>query len=133
MTTFETAKVDDRVFDIKHGWGFISKVSPKNMRPITVQFSKYDRSYMVNGKYSETDRNQVLFWDEVIITPPPKPAPKLEVDTKVLVWDNEDKLVRKRYFSHFDDNNNIYVFAQGATSWTKDLTTKYSNWELAKD
>ena len=88
---------------------------------------------MFNGKYSETDRNQVLFWDEVIITPPPKPAPKLEVDTKVLVWDNEDKLVRKRYFSHFDDNNNIHVFAQGATSWTKDLTTKYSNWELAKD
>ena len=29
MTTFETAKVDDKVFDIKHGWGLISKVFPK--------------------------------------------------------------------------------------------------------
>ena len=60
MTTFETAKVDDRVFDIKYGWGIISKVFPKNMRPITVQFSKYARSYMFNGKYSETDKKSSI-------------------------------------------------------------------------
>ena len=80
MTTFEDAKVGDIAFDIKHGWGFISKIYPKNMRPITVQFSKYDRSYMFNGKYSETDINQVLFWDEVIITPPEKPLHNLAGD-----------------------------------------------------
>ena len=134
MTTFETAKVDDKVFDIKHGWGFISKVFLKNMRPITVQFSKYDRSYMFNGKYSETDRNQVLFWDEVIITPPPKPLPKLEVDTKVLVWDfEEDKYKIRGHFSHFNKYGSIFIFANGTTSWSSSSTVGYRNWKLAKD
>lgn len=133
MTTFETAKVDDKVFYIKHGWGLISKVFPKNMRPITVQFSKYARSYMFNGKYSETDRNQVLFWDEVIITPPPKQAPKLEVDTKVLVWGAEGSEKHKMYFSHFNQAGKIKVFNDGATSWSAIRTYAWSNWELAKE
>lgn len=133
MTTFETAKVDDKVFDIKHGWGLISKVFPKNMRPITVQFRCTNRSYMFNGKYSETDRNQVLFWDEVIITPPSKPLPKLEVDTKVLVWEHGSYKI-KAHFSHFDSDNKICVFSLGKTSWTKDNNTQaWTFWELAKD
>ena len=128
MTTFETAQVGDRVWCLLHGWHPIIDTQHNVNYPILTRKGSYTidgRNYFNNGR--------TLFWDEVVITPPPKPAPKLEVDTKVLVWDNEDKLVRKRYFSHFDDNNNIHVFAQGATSWTKDLTTKYSNWELAKD
>lgn len=127
-TTFETAQVGDRVWCLLHGWHPIIDTQHNVNYPILTRKG----SYTIDGRnYSNNGR--ILFWDEVVITPPPKPAPKLEVDTKVLVWDNEDKLVRKRYFSHFDDNNNIHVFAQGATSWTKDLTTKYSNWELAKD
>ena len=128
MTTFETAQVGDRVRCLLHGWHPIIGTQHNVNYPILTRKGSYTidgRNYFNNGR--------TLFWDEVVITPPPKPLPKLEVDTKVLVWDNEDKLVRKRYFSHFDDNNNIHVFAQGATSWTKDLTTKYSNWELAKD
>ena len=133
MKTFETAIVGDEVFDIKHGWGLVSKIYPKNMRPLTVQFSKYDRSYMFSGKYSETDKNQVLFWDEVIITPPEKPLPKLEVDTKVLVWGSYSHINHKRYFSHFDSNSTIHVFNNGTTSWTNTQTVEYRNWELAKD
>ena len=128
MTTFETAKVGDRVWCLLHGWHPIIDTQHNVNYPILTRKGSYTidgRNYFNNGR--------TLFWDEVVITPPPKPAPKLEVDTKVLVWDNEDKLVRKRYFSHFDNTNNIHVFAQGATSWTKDLTTKYPNWELAKD
>ena len=128
MTTFETAQVGDRVWCLLHGWHPIIDTQHNVNYPILTRKG----SYTIDGRnYSNNGR--VLFWDEVIITPPPKSLPKLEVDTKVLVWDNEDKLVRKRYFSHFDNTNNIHVFAQGATSWTKDLTTKYSNWELAKD
>ena len=128
MTTFETAQVGDRVRCLLHGWHPIIGIQHSINYPILTRKG----SYTIDGRYY-SNSGRTLFWDEVVITPPPKPLPKLEVDTKVLVWDNEDKLVRKRYFSHFDDNNNIHVFAQGATSWTKDLTTKYSNWELAKD
>ena len=128
MTTFETAQVGDRVWCLLYGWHPIIDTQHNVNYPILTRKG----SYTIDGRnYSNNGRT--LFWDEVVITPPPKPLPKLEVDTKVLVWDNEDKLVRKRYFSHFDNTNNIHVFAQGATSWTKDLTTKYPNWELAKD
>ena len=128
MTTFETAQVGDRVWCLLYGWHPIIDTQHNVNYPILTRKG----SYTIDGRnYSNNGRT--LFWDEVVITPPSKPLPKLEVDTKVLVWDNEDKLVRKRYFSHFDNTNNIHVFAQGATSWTKDLTTKYSNWELAKD
>ena len=128
MTTFETAQVGDRVWCLLHGWHPIIDTQHNVNYPILTRKG----SYTIDGRnYSNNGRT--LFWDEVVIIPPPKPAPKLEVDTKVLVWDNEDKLVRKRYFSHFDNTNNIHVFAQGATSWTKDLTTKYSNWKLAED
>ena len=127
-TTFETAQVGDKVWCILYGWQTIIDTQHNVNYPILTRKGSYTidgRNYFNNGR--------TLFWDEVVITPPPKPLHKLEVDTKVLVWDNEDKLVRKRYFSHFDNTNNIHVFAQGATSWTKDLTTKYSNWKLAED
>ena len=129
MTTFENAKVGDRVWCLYfEEWSTITDINMEYKFPIQT----YLNSYTIDGRMN-IKRGRTLFWDEVIIIPPAKPLPKLEVDTKVLVWDNEDKLVRKRYFSHFDDNNNIHVFAQGATSWTKDLTTKYSNWKLTKD
>ena len=128
-TTFETAQVGDRVWCLYYNkWFTITNIRKEDAYPIKTEIN----SYTLDGRLN-THSIRTLFWDEVIITPPPKPLPKLEVDTKVLVWDNEDKLVRKRYFSHFDNTNNIHVFAQGATSWTKDLTTKYPNWELAKD
>ena len=128
MTTFETAKVGDRVWCLLHGWHPIIDTQHNVNYPILTRKG----SYTIDGR-NYFNYGRTLFWDEVVITPPPKPLHKLEVDTKVLVWDNEDKLVRKRYFSHFDNTNNIHVFAQGATSWTKDLTTKYSNWKLAED
>ena len=136
-TTFETAQVGDKVFDIKHGWGLIIEIFSKNMRPITVQFSKCDRrSYMFNGKYSETDKTQVLFWDEVIITPPPKPLPKLEVDTKVLVWDISPTEKTKAYFSHFDKHGKAVTFRYGKTSWSRnndETLFTWQHWELAKE
>ena len=69
---------------------------------------------------------------EVIITATSKPLPKLEVDTKVLVWDSLDRVL-KRYFSHFDEYGNINVFANGTTSWNYNITVPYSYWELAND
>jgi hypothetical protein len=61
--------------------------------------------------------------------------PKLEVDTKVLVWDSYGKIKLKRYFSHFDTKGVIYCFIDGLTSWTGygQLPTKWDNWELADD
>ena len=129
-TTFETAQVGDRVYHYKYGWSTITNIKKESNYPIIIN---YDFSFTYEGFSDKSDKNQSLFWDEVVITPPPKPLPKLEVDTKVIVWDSEGGLPQKRYFSHFNDDNNIHVFIHGATSWNQDLTAEYSNWELAND
>ena len=130
MTTFEDAKVGDRVFDYKYGWSTITNIKKESDYPIIID---YDFSFTYEGFADKSDHNRTLFWDEVVITPPAKPLPKLEVDTKVLVWDADDYPKQKRYFSHFDSNSNIYVFVLGGTSWTSSQTAKYHNWELAKE
>ena len=130
-TTFETAQVGDRVYHYKYGWATITNIKKESNYPIIIN---YDFSFTYEGFLDKSDKNQSLFWDEVTITPPSKPLPKLEVDTKVIVWHSEAGLPQKRHFSHFDDNNNnIHVFVQGGTSWSSSTTIGYRNWKLAKE
>lgn len=65
-------------------------------------------------------------------TTPPKLMPDLEVDTKVIVWCEEDRK-EKRYFSHFSSDGLINVFVGGATSWSAKSSISYTNWEIVKD
>ena len=129
MTTFETAKVGDKVWCLYYNkWLTITNIRKEDAYPIKTEIN----SYTLEGRLN-TESIRTLFWDEVIITPPEKPLPKLEVDTKVLVWDSESHIKHKRYFSHFDSNSTIHVFNNGTTSWTNTQTVEYRNWELAKD
>ena len=59
-----------------------------------------------------------------------KPMPQLEVDTKVLVWDEIDQEKYRRYFSHFDAFGRICTFDNGSTSWSADTVSHWENWEL---
>ena len=133
---FSKAKVGDRVFDyLIQKWGEI--ISTTNLRPYTVLVRfEYGTmaSYTIQGIKNSIDKLPILFWDEVKpITPPEKPLPKLEIDTCVLVWDDDEKDKQKRYFSHFNSNGNIYCFEWGATSWSSNgNTVLWDNWELAE-
>ena len=130
MTTFEDAKVGDKVYHYKYGWSTITNIKKENNYPIIID---YDFSFTYEGFADKSDKNRTLFWDEVVITTPEKPLPKLKVDTKVLVWDSDSHIKHKRYFSHFDSNSTIHVFNNGTTSWSYNITVGYRNWELAKD
>ena len=130
MTTFEDAKVGDKVWDMRIGWTTIISINDVSRYPIRTEAGK---TYTTLGTCTIEDKFPVLFWDEVSITPPEKPIPKLEVDTKVLVRDSLEAEHIKRYFSHFEENGSISVFANGTTSWTYNITVPYSYWELAKD
>ena len=132
MITFEDAKVGDRVFHYKYGWKTISHIKEENNYPIIVD---HDFSYTYNGFAEKTDSNPSIFWDEVKIVPPSKPLPKLEVDTKVLVWDSEKKVKLHRHFSHFEKNGKIVTFAEGRTSWSQGdkSVVDWEYWELPKD
>ena len=132
MTTFEDAKVGDRVFHYKYGWKTISHIKEDSSYPIIID---YDFSYTYNGFAEKTDSNPSIFWDEVIITPPEKPLPKLEVDTKILVQNTLSSEPLRRYFSHFEKNGQIAAFAEGVTSWSvhDKPTIVWEYWKLAED
>ena len=130
MTTFETAKVGDKVFHYRYGWSTITNIREESNYPITID---YDFSFTYAGFADKSDKNRTLFWDEVVITHPEKPLPKLEIDTKVLVWDNSNCIKRKGHFSHFDEKGKMHVFASGTTSWSHKEIVPYNYWKLAKD
>ena len=134
MTTFETAQVGDRVFHYKYGWSTITNIKKESDYPIIID---YDFSFTYEGFADKSDSNPSIFWDEVKIVPPSKPLPKLEVDAKVIVWDNRYERPTRGYFSHFEKNGNIAIFSGGGTSWSKfnaDVpTVSWEHWELAKD
>ena len=130
MTTFENAKVGDRVWCLLYGWQTIESTDFNINYPIATKKG----TYTYDGKVQLSSQNRTLYWDEIAITPPSKPLPKLEVDTKVLVWDyEEDKYKIKGHFSHFNKYGSIFIFANGTTSWSNSITIGYNYWELAKD
>lgn len=127
---FKDAKVGDRVWYQRKGFGTIIAIYPKNLYPIKVHFgNSFLRDFTFDGKVGSKDTNPTLFWDEIKFEIPPKPLPKLEVDTKVLVWNNRARKV-KSHFSHFEDGK-IMVFGNGTTSWSTNVTSyPFDNWEL---
>ena len=133
--TFSDAKVGDRVWSLTEGWGvIINRYAPHAQYPLVVKFGgEHLRRYTLWGLLNFNDRNPTLFWDEVVIEAPTKPLPELEVDAKVLVW-NDPKQKHKRHFSHFRDGV-IWTFDAGHTSFTrlhKNSMTHWLYWELAE-
>ena len=133
-TTFETAKVGDRVWSLQFGWGEISKINDDPSYPIVVEYDRggFD-TFTLDCRLDEDHVTQSIFWDEVVIEAPTKPLPDLEVDAKVLVW-NDTNEKNRRHFSHFS-NGRIYTFDNGTTSFTRlhaKSMTGWPYWELAE-
>jgi hypothetical protein len=76
LTTFEDAKVGDRVYSPTFGWGEITSINHTSIYPIKVYFSWYNvpESFTIEGYYYADLPLQSLFWDEVYIEAPTKPV-----------------------------------------------------------
>ena len=131
---FKNAQVGDRVYDYYlQEWGTIKEITPSSEYPILVTFDdNTEDNYTYEGKrYSYVA--STLFWDvPKPIVPPKKPLPKLEIDTKVLVWSKDNPFTisptkYKRHFSHFDEDGNMWCFMGGSTSWSKDNTINHKD------
>jgi hypothetical protein len=72
-TTFETAKVGDRVFSHTFGWGTICVIDRDNNYPIQVLFASCSESFTTEGFYYKDKPIQCLFWNECTIEAPAKP------------------------------------------------------------
>lgn len=128
---FKDARVGDKVWDTRHGWGNIISIYEKNEKPLNVEFKKYIRSYRFDGKIDESDVTPRIFWNEFKI--PKEAYIKLEKDSKVLVWNSTSARKAKRYFSHFDKDGFIYTFENGCTSWTGTTTHSWNFWEIVNE
>lgn len=129
---FADVKVGDNVWDSRKGWGIVDEVEHSSDYPIRVDFCEGYDSYTWDGYYNERDENPSLFWDEIELKAPRKPLPKLEVDTKVIVWSNPDCKMN-RHFSHFGKDGVLHAFVGGMTSFTtRGDTTPWDNWRLAE-
>lgn len=58
---------------------------------------------------------------------------KVEVDTPILVRDNENEEWNKRYFARYEDET-LYAWSDGCTSWTihRNSVTKWKYAKLAE-
>ena len=133
---FSNAKVGDRVWSVNKGWGVVEDITNSWAFPIRVSYPEdITELYTEDGLIYLNDLHPTLFWDEIVFEVPKKPLPKLEVDTKVLVWDVDkpkNKLVR--YFCSFDASGRVVVFQHGTTSFScEGYTEIWSEWEVYKE
>ena len=62
---------------------------------------------------------------------PPVDWSKVAVDTPILVRDSREESWRKRYFAKYEDNT-VYAWSGGSTSWSTCGSSDISNWKMAK-
>ena len=62
---------------------------------------------------------------------PPVDWSKVAVDTPIFVRDSEKEMWRKRHFAKYEDNT-VYAWHEGATSWSTYNSSDIDYWKFAK-
>lgn len=62
---------------------------------------------------------------------PPVDWSKVAVDTPILIRDSKEEAWRKRYFAKYE-NNTVYAWGNGATSWSAESKSYVNDWKIAK-
>jgi hypothetical protein len=107
---FADVKKGDKVWSINHGWG---KVTSRHSTTFCVYHETKNKTiwYTLNGerRYKD-DQGQTLFWDEITVTPPPKPQREVvhEVERWVNVYANGKSLT---YICEEAANDDRYIFS----------------------
>ena len=133
---FKDAKVGDKVWDIRRGWGKVVSNEWSDPYHILVEFNNFrSATFNIEGKQLVEDTNPTLYWDEFRIIPPKKPLPDLDIDTKVLVWDDEDDTKTRAHFHSFNEEGYIVTYSNGRSSYTgtDKVKSPWDNWELYKE
>jgi hypothetical protein len=138
-TTFENAKVGDRVYSLVYGFGKIRSIGEDDDYPIEVDFDKgISQTFQLSGKYFHNDENALLFWDKPTIIAPeqPKPAPVAPpVDMLVEVRDFDGYGWKKQYSAGMLDSDGwLSCWDDGRTSKTAGgRTCEWKRWRIVED
>lgn len=132
---FRDVKISERLYSFEYGWGVVISIN-KGKFPLQLQFdhSIVSFAYTFDGKGTRMAKNQTLFWDEVKFDIPKKPMPDIDIDTRVLVWDEGDEGKKRMHFKGFTETGRVKCFSGGNTSWTSwdDEGVEWDYWELER-
>jgi len=91
-TTFENAKVGDRVWSFGYGWGTIQQINT-NKYPLLICFDNYQSEalekvvcYTKKGTEFLDNSNPTLFWDEIKFTIPTRPKRKVKKEGWINIY-----------------------------------------------
>ena len=136
MKQFSNAKVGDKVWDIRFGWGEITEIRKKDGYPITVEFYDDDNVivdiYTLDGKCTaDSDKNPILFWNKFEIPNEAykKASPALEIDTPLWVRKKGNTRWYKRYFAGWTKDGLVICWNNGATSSSVNTKTDFIVWD----
>ena len=119
---FRKAKSGDWAFTI-NGWQKIADISPTVEYPVKI----IGRSHTFDGYFLEDDAFPTIFLQPpACFNAPPKPC-SLKKGDRVLVWDDDEEVPRKRYFSHVGADGRFYCFVNGRDEWSSGGGT--SDWK----
>lgn len=92
---FSKAKIGDKVWDIRKGWGVVRSISTANSFPIGVAFSSEmmgEHHYKYDGRYQKDDAFPSLFWGAIKFEIPVKPVVLKTVTTILGACINDHKM-----------------------------------------
>ena len=85
-----------------------------------------DCAFNTHGKGCCSD--EIEKWANSEYVEPPVDWSKVAVDTPILVRDSEEEVWERRYFAKYE-NNMVYAWDGGATSWS---AVRSTYWKMAK-
>ena len=97
-------------------------VSCRKLKCLDCAFDTHGKGYC---------NDEIEKWANSEYVEPPVDWSKVAVDTPILVRDSREEAWRKRYFAKYDDNA-VYAWSGGATSWSACSSSDIANWKMAK-
>ena len=129
---FSDACVGDTIYSMEHGPVRIVEIQQEEpYYPIKVELGPL-KEYVwitVDGKANVAFPMPTFFWSKPGIIIPPKPLPKLAVDTPVLVRDPDTAWI-PAHFAEWGGARRIRTWVGGRTSHTSQAMQSWLEWKL---
>lgn len=138
MEKFRTAKVGDKVWCVKFGWGVIASINDEEIYGIKVEYidtkgmTQY-YSFTLDGKDYPSDANPILFWNEIKL--PTTEEDKKPFNLVEFLKDNTESIPFEcrgaNYYIYYDSY--IRIFSYDHVSEYDRIGTVYLRKEGIKD
>lgn len=123
-------KFHDEIFEIACD-GRVLAVTKKGIPSVCDSFNCKNCLFHEDSHCLSRISNRLKNWLESEYEEPSIDWGEVPVDTPILVRNSEDALWSKRYFAKYEDEI-VYTWMDGRTSWSAMYPTEFSRWKYAK-